>query len=390
VAEKHSILTSLYLAAATALDLKARRSRRDIRRNTSRKVYAAQEQRLEGRLVEVLKPLFSMQIRETAERLLELAPEELEEKHLQGVHNQLTHGRGGGGGSVDGVVDELKQRFPQMAGFSVYVDADAEVVTPPGGVYSERFGYYDPATSKAVVAGGPIAKKQDQAASIGGELVDPSIQGAIRHEAGHHVYEKMGAVKRAEWEGLVGDVDLYEISGVAGQNMEEGFYESFSYFTAPDYDGDLPSGVSGFLGILEGQKKYYKTANPSNDASSLVALAFDSNDPRWRRELIDRVLPVMAVGILEAMTAQMLEVGVDPRRKGVKRRGGRWVGPESTPNYFRLRERIRAGKAKCYKCGSKSNLLVHHVDGDSSNDRMSNLRIVCDACHRAAPDGPWY
>jgi len=74
--------------------------------------------------------------------------------------------------------------------------------------------------------------------------------------------------------------------------------------------------------------------------------------------------------------------------KSVKRRDNHHVGPESTPNYWKLRQRIRSGKAKCYKCESNSNLVVHHMDGDVENDAMSNLRIVCDSCHRAAPDGP--
>lgn len=46
----------------------------------------------------------------------------------------------------------------------------------------------------------------------------------------------------------------------------------------------------------------------------LADLAFDPKDPKWRNELIDRTLPVMALEMLRAMTAEMMETGIDPRR----------------------------------------------------------------------------
>jgi len=50
---------------------------------------------------------------------LELEDEEVEgEKHLQGRHNQLTHGRGGGGGSSFGAFNTVrskKERFPPVS-----------------------------------------------------------------------------------------------------------------------------------------------------------------------------------------------------------------------------------------------------------------------------------
>jgi 5-methylcytosine-specific restriction endonuclease McrA len=44
----------------------------------------------------------------------------------------------------------------------------------------------------------------------------------------------------------------------------------------------------------------------------------------------------------------------------------------------------------CQRCGKQKATLdrlgkkleVHHVDGDSSNDRQSNLRPLCEDCHR--------
>lgn len=52
-------------------------------------------------------------------------------------------------------------------------------------------------------------------------------------------------------------------------------------------------------------------ARPTHDP--LAALAFDAKDTKWRNELIDRTLPLMAVAMLEAMTAEMMEMGINPK-----------------------------------------------------------------------------
>lgn len=36
----------------------------------------------------------------------------------------------------------------------------------------------------------------------------------------------------------------------------------------------------------------------------------------------------------------------------------------------------------CEICGSDENILVHHLDGDRSNNAIENLVPVCDGCHR--------
>jgi hypothetical protein len=38
---------------------------------------------------------------------------------------------------------------------------------------------------------------------------------------------------------------------------------------------------------------------------------------------------------------------------------------------------------RCLECGAEAT-EVHHVDGDASNHRQSNLRPLCHACHREA------
>jgi len=35
----------------------------------------------------------------------------------------------------------------------------------------------------------------------------------------------------------------------------------------------------------------------------------------------------------------------------------------------------------CQKCGSKTNLVVHHIDGDDNNNIFNNLITLCNTCH---------
>ena len=37
---------------------------------------------------------------------------------------------------------------------------------------------------------------------------------------------------------------------------------------------------------------------------------------------------------------------------------------------------------KCYICETKENIVVHHIDGDRSNNTIANLIPVCESCHR--------
>ena len=52
---------------------------------------------------------------------------------------------------------------------------------------------------------------------------------------------------------------------------------------------------------------------------------------------------------------------------------------------FTKRERsiIMSIKGKeCSLCGKKTYLEIHHIDGERTNDSLSNLQIVCGDCHK--------
>jgi 5-methylcytosine-specific restriction endonuclease McrA len=36
---------------------------------------------------------------------------------------------------------------------------------------------------------------------------------------------------------------------------------------------------------------------------------------------------------------------------------------------------------RCQICGSNKNLIVHHIDGNRANNKISNLVVLCQSCH---------
>ena len=44
---------------------------------------------------------------------------------------------------------------------------------------------------------------------------------------------------------------------------------------------------------------------------------------------------------------------------------------------------LEVNGSECNDCGSVSNILVHHKDGDRSNNAPSNLITLCKKCHQA-------
>lgn len=41
------------------------------------------------------------------------------------------------------------------------------------------------------------------------------------------------------------------------------------------------------------------------------------------------------------------------------------------------RDAIKAKGGKCQQCGSTRHLMVHHKDGNRSNNALSNLQVLC-------------
>jgi len=362
---KQQALPIIENVLAESLALKARVERQKLRQNISRKVYAKQEKMLHDRIVTVLAPLFEEQIRETAKRLLELAPGE---KHLQGRHNQLSHGRGGGGGGTrKSPINESKQKIVQDAlgmvndktisllekngirivdsdrtdvGRASYLKYQGVIAIRKGGVrhsiYSEdraaepidvvhEMGH---AVDASLASKIPVSERTFDQNTYWSEKALPSTLKAD---------EKAMKPKKPgpSWE------DPVESWSYAYGSPEEAFSACFAAvhgnderhngFSIRDAMPKTYAAVSKKLksnGIsprkhVSGDNKKYLANNslPFNNSTKapttstpLLPLAFDANDPRWKNEMIDRLLPEMARSMLEAMHAQMIEAGVNPAK----------------------------------------------------------------------------
>lgn len=66
--------------------------------------------------------------------------------------------------------------------------------------------------------------------------------------------------------------------------------------------------------------------------------------------------------------------------------GGNQLG-ENNPNYktgigsYSQLAMAHYGRI-CNRCGSENNLLVHHINEDRTNNNLSNLEVLCKACHQ--------
>ena len=59
-----------------------------------------------------------------------------------------------------------------------------------------------------------------------------------------------------------------------------------------------------------------------------------------------------------------------------KEKNNFWKGGVSQSYYQRLLK-----PKKCLRCGSKENLVIHHVDRNRRNNELTNLFVLCKSCH---------
>lgn len=65
-----------------------------------------------------------------------------------------------------------------------------------------------------------------------------------------------------------------------------------------------------------------------------------------------------------------------------------------TVEWERLKRQVRDRDGGCVMCGRSLATLkrlgisidTDHIDGDSQNDRLSNLRVLCRPCHATTPN----
>lgn len=64
-----------------------------------------------------------------------------------------------------------------------------------------------------------------------------------------------------------------------------------------------------------------------------------------------------------------------------------WLKKKILPNSGHYRARKLVRRIKCERCGTrKKRLDVHHLDGDPTNNVLSNLQVLCRSCHNLVHD----
>jgi hypothetical protein len=327
-------LTQLVKIATAAVDFKQRATQVHLRRAAVHQLHIKQVVATERDLRRELEPMFQKQIADMVSKLQRIRDKEISELSLKYSPDQPRddHGRfgtGGGGSSVGGVTDagdtnlQLGNKIVLSTITSIesqlvlrppkpkVILEDADTVTPPGVQHGERFGYYDSYANTITLASSKQAVTQEESAALRGTLVDSSLSGALRHEYGHCLYTKK--VDNAQWEELAKDIDGSLVSGVATQNSEELFCESFSYRTSKDYErGELPASVDKFLDAYVRTPGTFDPNNPDITKSLTPAKLINRIfDPRQAtKELTNKILPVLAVRMVEAAHNQLKQLGV--------------------------------------------------------------------------------
>jgi hypothetical protein len=73
------------------------------------------------------------------------------------------------------------------------------------------------------------------------------------------------------------------------------------------------------------------------------------------------------------------------RKQSVAKRGNKnpkWKGGNSRTHINGLyTPLIKSLKQQCCMCGSKTKLVIHHIDGDYKHNELSNMAVVCRGCH---------
>lgn len=86
-------------------------------------------------------------------------------------------------------------------------------------------------------------------------------------------------------------------------------------------------------------------------------------------------------------------VGKALRRMGIARKSrgrageqnGRYIDGTQSTIYRQMVE-----KTHCNRCGETSQLVVHHVDGDHTNNVVENLEVLCSPCHSSHHKQEWW
>lgn len=137
-----------------------------------------------------------------------------------------------------------------------------------------------------------------------------SIQQSVRHEFGHALHDQGLTVKEYDaWDTVWRSKNSAEwsssVSDYASENKKELFAESFAAYTHRSYESTskLPKEIDGYFTTLLGSKKQVKLTKAVKQKPLL-------DQDKATQQLIDRLLPVLAVRMAEAARNQLIQLGV--------------------------------------------------------------------------------
>ena len=92
-------------------------------------------------------------------------------------------------------------------------------------------------------------------------------------------------------------------------------------------------------------------------------------------------------GVSQQGVAKALKrMGISPKSKGrAGEQNGRYIDGTQSTIYRQMVE-----KTHCNRCGTTDQLLVHHVDGDHTNNVVENLEVLCSPCHTSHHKQEWW
>ena len=77
---------------------------------------------------------------------------------------------------------------------------------------------------------------------------------------------------------------------------------------------------------------------------------------------------------------------IPPKSKGrAGEKNGRYIDGTQSTIYRKMVE-----KTHCNRCGTTDQLVVHHVDGDHTNNVVENLEVLCSPCHTSHHKQEWW